>query len=287
MADEAFLHGLLKDAAKSFAAKAKERHEANKLSPTSQAKFMQSLGIPSEEKPNHEQPVQVASKTTVVAPAPAKTHETQVTKLPDSGLAKTSSGSGSNKQGKKSVSFAAFTYTDAIAIFFTHRRIFKNRTDDYEHLGVGAIVFSEDTGKVLLVQRAGADPLGGKWETPGGLCGDRDMTILHGLVRELYEGTGLATKKVEATTGYHDMKLLSGQRCRKYAFVVELGAYRAVSLDPEKYLRYVWASEQDIAMGWCEGHHLEFAGAEERLHIVRAFQEKDEEADEDRKELGV
>ncbi|KAK8077955.1 hypothetical protein PG996_004125 [Apiospora saccharicola] len=284
MADEAFLHGLLKDAAQSFAAKAKERHEANKLSPNSQAKFMQSIGITSEEKPNYEQPVQVASPTTVVAPAPAKNHRSQVTK--------TNSGSGSNKQGKKSVSFAAFSYTDAIAIFFTHRRIFKNMTDDYEHLGVGAIVFSEAADKVLLVQRAGADPLGGKWETPGGLCEDRDMTILHGLVRELFEGTklgltsrawafasGLAAKRVEATIGYHDLKILSGQRCRKYAFVVELGAYRAVSLDPEKYQRYVWASEQDIAMGWCEGHHLEFTVAEERIHIVRAFQEKDEEAD--------
>lgn len=67
--------------------------------------------------------------------------------------------------------------------------------------------------------------------------------------------------------------------------MVELGAYRAVSLNPEKYQRCVWASERDVAMGWCEGHHLEFTGAEERLHIVRAFQEK-EEADERRKELG-
>ncbi|KAK8063416.1 hypothetical protein PG996_008068 [Apiospora saccharicola] len=82
-------------------------------------------------KPAAERPLDAAQFYAV------KGHETQVNKLPASSLAKTSSGSGSNKPGKKSVSFAAFTYTDAIAIFFTHRRIFKNMTDDYEHLGVG------------------------------------------------------------------------------------------------------------------------------------------------------
>ncbi|KAK7998537.1 hypothetical protein PG991_015016 [Apiospora marii] len=290
MDDEVFLYGLLRDAAQSFAAKAKERQESQNPDPASQAKLMQCLGITAEETPNHEQPVEATSTPTVASPT--KDHDAQVAKPTDSSLVKINCGSGNN-QASKSVAFATFAYTEAVATFFMHHRAFrgtrpvlKNKTDDYERLAVSAIVFSPDADKVLLVQRAGTDLLGGKWETPGDLCENRDMTILHGMVRELYEGTGLAAKKVVATTGYNDLTIPSGPRCRKYAFMVELGAYRTVSLNPEKYLRCVWASERDVAMGWCEGHHLEFTGAEERLHIVRAFQEK-EEADEGRKELGV
>lgn len=192
MADDAFLHGLLKDAAQSFAAKAKENNEAKKSDPTSQ----QPLGFTNKESPNRERSVQVTTSTTVVV-ALAKGHETEVAKLPDSSLVKANnSGSGSNDQGRNSVAFATFTNTNAVAIFFTHHRIFrgkrpvdKNKTDNYDRLAVSAIVFNGHEDKVLLVQRAGTDLMGGKWETPGGLCESRDMTILHGLVRDLYEAT--------------------------------------------------------------------------------------------------
>lgn len=203
MADEAFLYGLLEDAAQSFAAKAKERQRAKDYDPASQAKLMQSLGITAEETPNHEQSVRTTSTTTIAPPvitpdtqvAPAKDHKTQLAKRPDSCLVKASSSNGSNK-ASKSASFATFAYTDAVATFLMHHRtfrgrrpVFRNRTDNYDRLAASAIVFNSAADKVLLVQRAGTDPLGGKWETPGGLCENGDMTILHGMVRELYEGT--------------------------------------------------------------------------------------------------
>ncbi|KAK7948771.1 uncharacterized protein PG986_009657 [Apiospora aurea] len=293
MADDAFLHGLLKDAARNFAAKAKETQESNSSDPASQALLTQFLmPTPDEETDHHRKQLldQASSPGTMIAPT--KNHGALVPKKSDARSlttttttrAVTDNNSVGSKEEARYHDFAGFCYTDAVAIFSTHHLIFRGprpsvNSHAYERLAVGAIALSPGADKVLLVQRRGGvnDPLAGKWEMPSSLCGDRDMTILHGLVRELYEGTGLMANKIVATTGYHELMLPSSQLCRKYAFVVETGVW-ALLLDLERYLGCVWASEQNIAMGWCEGHKLEFTGKEERHLILRAFEEKEDVA---------
>ncbi|KAK8039685.1 hypothetical protein PG993_008096 [Apiospora rasikravindrae] len=289
MADDAFLHSLLKDAAQNFAAKAKETHETKSSYPASQAQLTQFLAtIPNEEMAHNQRQLDQAFRTGMLV-TNTKNPGALVSKKPDDDhslttttttttRAVTGNNSVTDKEKARYHSFAAFTYADAVAIFFTHHLIFRGPKTEYERLSVGAIVLSRDADKVLLVQRGGADdPLAGKWEMPSSLCGDHDMTILHGLVRELCEGTGLMANKIVATTGYQELMLPSGQLCRKYAFVVEAGE-QAVSLDPQKHRRCVWATEQNIAMGWCEGYKLEFTGKEERHLITRAFEENEDVA---------
>ncbi|KAK8086483.1 hypothetical protein PG994_001457 [Apiospora phragmitis] len=191
MADEAFLHGLLKDAAQNFAARAKEPHETKESDPASQTKLTRSLATINEETTNQQQLVETSSTATVVTGT--KGHDTQIAKKSDPSLAGSSS---SNK---------------------------------------GTDIMASPPSPTL---------------TPG-----------------------LTANKIVTATGYNELIIPSGQRCRKYAFVVEVGAW-AVPLNLEGYLRCVWASEREMAKGWCEGQQLVFTGVEERDHIVRAFKEK-------------
>ncbi|KAK8093988.1 hypothetical protein PG997_000673 [Apiospora hydei] len=271
MADDAFLHGLLKDAARNFAAKAKETQEPNSSDPASQALLTQFLiTTPDEETDHHRKQLldQASCPGTMIAPT--KNHSAFVPKksndrnLTTTTRAVTDNNSVGSKEEARYHDFAGFRYTDAVAIFSTHHLIFRGprpsvNSHAYERLAVGAIVLNRGADKVLLVQRRGGvnDPLAGKWEMPSSL--------------------GLMANKIVATTGYHELMLPSGQLCRKYAFVVETGVW-ALLLDLERYLRCVWASEQNIAMGWCEGHKLEFTGKEERHLILRAFEEKEDVA---------
>jgi 8-oxo-dGTP diphosphatase len=59
-------------------------------------------------------------------------------------------------------------------------------------LGVGAILFSEDLGRVLLIQR-GAPPAQGQWTFPGGLV-EAGETARRACSREIEEETGLIVR---------------------------------------------------------------------------------------------
>ncbi|KAK8025007.1 hypothetical protein PG990_002830 [Apiospora arundinis] len=288
MLDEAFLHGLLRDAAQSFASKAEETRIA-KMSDglVSHNSITRPFASSAEtETPDSNKKVNQMSITatmdSVVTTTPTKAHQDTRAMMKTSHLNRLAS-SNSKEDMKIPCGFPAFAYTDAVAVFFIHHLFFRGpqATTEYDRLAAGAIVFSRDGDKVLLVQRAGMDRLAGKWETPGGMCANRDMTVLHGLVREVYEGTGLVANGIVTTTGYHELMTPSNQRCRKYVFVVEVDSW-AVSLDPEKYARCVWASERDVAEGWCEDRELEFTAVEECHQITRAFKAMAEGKEDDR-----
>jgi 8-oxo-dGTP diphosphatase len=60
-------------------------------------------------------------------------------------------------------------------------------------VGVGAVIV--DRGRVLLVRR-GSEPLKGQWSLPGGLL-ELGEALTAGVVREVYEETGLTVETVE------------------------------------------------------------------------------------------
>jgi len=77
----------------------------------------------------------------------------------------------------------------------------KDSNPQYYALVVGGIIFrisptSPGETEVLLLQRAAADWFPNTWEPPGGTVDLEDETILHGLVREVWEETGLRIKRV-------------------------------------------------------------------------------------------
>jgi ADP-ribose pyrophosphatase YjhB (NUDIX family) len=63
-------------------------------------------------------------------------------------------------------------------------------------VGVGALIFRG--GKILLVER-GKPPLKGMWSLPGGAL-ETGETLEDGLLREVYEETGLKIKPVRLAT---------------------------------------------------------------------------------------
>lgn len=63
-------------------------------------------------------------------------------------------------------------------------------------LGIGALIFSRD--RILLAER-GKPPLQGYWSLPGGVL-ETGEELEAGIIREVFEETGLAVKPVEVAT---------------------------------------------------------------------------------------
>src|SRR4051794_19183220 len=72
----------------------------------------------------------------------------------------------------------------------------------FKYVAVGAIVMEKSKPeRVLLIQRSAADTIPGKWETPGGGMDDSDISILHGVARELLEETGMTASRIGPPVG--------------------------------------------------------------------------------------
>jgi 8-oxo-dGTP diphosphatase len=69
----------------------------------------------------------------------------------------------------------------------------KREYPDLPRVGVGGIVIRD--GRALLIRR-GTEPLKGEWSIPGGML-DIGETLAEGVIRELWEETGLRVKVVE------------------------------------------------------------------------------------------
>lgn len=79
----------------------------------------------------------------------------------------------------------------------------KDSHPNYVALMTGAFIFRKSEGptptprpELLLLQRASTDSYPNFWEPPGGSVDLEDETILHGLVREVWEETGLRVKAI-------------------------------------------------------------------------------------------
>jgi 8-oxo-dGTP pyrophosphatase MutT (NUDIX family) len=134
--------------------------------------------------------------------------------------------------------------------------------------------------RVLIVQRAATDGFPLLWETPGGGVDEDDESILSALQRELMEEAGLVVGRVlglleEGT----EWKVKGGGRWRKVTFLVSAGddgggfADREpkVVLNADEHVDHVWASEEEIERGECQGREIVFAYGEGQEIALRGL----------------
>lgn len=163
-------------------------------------------------------------------------------------------------------------------------------TPKLEFLATGAVIFSAhhpagQPDRVLLVQRASHDSMPNKWEIPGGAVDDNE-TVLGGVVREVWEESGLQVRRFTAIVGSGEglaagavFQTRRGRFIFKLTFVVEVEDTSAVALDPDEHQDYVWATEEEcrakLVDRSAEGKgpaELVFTTPEQEWAIMKAFE---------------
>ncbi|KAK2068127.1 hypothetical protein P8C59_002790 [Phyllachora maydis] len=144
----------------------------------------------------------------------------------------------------------SFSHPAALTRFFQPSRAFLAAdSTGCDAVATGALVFSADGRRLLLVQRAAHDSMPLRWEVPGGACdAAADATVLHGLARELREETGLVLRRVVRALPRpaHVFATRRGLRVAKFYFHVHVDpAVPAVTLDPDEHVGFVWAAEDE------------------------------------------
>ncbi|KAI0476638.1 NUDIX hydrolase domain-like protein [Xylaria cf. heliscus] len=136
---------------------------------------------------------------------------------------------------------------------------------------VGAFVF-DDAGRLLLVQRAPTDSYPLQWEVPGGTIDTEDESLLHGLVRELWEETGLRARRVSGLVGKGYTFLTRRPLCVcKYSFVVDVDAFD-VKLDPNEHAAFLWVTEEEAKARKCGDVSLAYTTQNQEDAILESFE---------------
>lgn len=103
---------------------------------------------------------------------------------------------------------------------------------------VGAYIMQDD--KLLLLQRSpGEDFLPNLVELPSGGV-DPGESLLDGLVREVWEETGLMIKSVDRYINAFDYTSGSGKKARQYNFAVTVTNPDKVTLNPAEHVASFW-----------------------------------------------
>ena len=153
---------------------------------------------------------------------------------------------------------------------------FLSNHPDYRNLIIGALILrpntQNDKTEILLLKRAATDSYPNLWEPPGGTVDDEDKSIMHAVVREVWEETGLrivgfGTGKVvrdnageeyhaknlkEADGRFTEVTLLDrrGEKWCKLNFVVEVEADESgdysVELDEMEHQDMGWFDEDAV-----------------------------------------
>lgn len=119
-----------------------------------------------------------------------------------------------------------------------------------------------------------------KWEIPGGGVDASDPSILHGLVREVWEETGLRSRSVERLVGGEEGSIFltrRGLRVVKFEFevVVEDGedgeGGLQVMLDEREHQRFLWVGEEDVRAKMVCGVGIEFTTGRQEEVILEGF----------------
>lgn len=143
---------------------------------------------------------------------------------------------------------------------------------------VGAAVLDSDN-RILLIQRSAKEFFPNLWEIPGGGCEEDDESVIHTVVRELQEETGLQARSVGPMLGdgYH-FPVGTGKIACKYNFVVEIDGQIGeqgmigVQLDPHEHQNHVWATEEEVKAGRVAGTELKFTSVAQEQVILEAFE---------------
>ncbi|KAI1172959.1 NUDIX hydrolase domain-like protein [Nemania sp. FL0916] len=164
----------------------------------------------------------------------------------------------------------SFTWDPSVVEFILPLTDYLKTNSSIQGVCVGAFVF-DDRGRLLVVQRAPHDSYPLRWEVPGGTIDKEDESILHGLVRELWEETGLRTRHVPEKVGRGYTFLTRRPACVcKYSFVVDVYAYD-VKLDPNEHVAFLWITEDEAKMKKCGGTDLVYTSAAQEQAILQSF----------------
>jgi 8-oxo-dGTP pyrophosphatase MutT (NUDIX family) len=151
----------------------------------------------------------------------------------------------------------------------------------FKHAAVGAVVIDNSKPeRVLLIQRSARDTIPGKWETAGGSMEKTDLSILHGVARELLEETGLIASRLGPPVGegYYFLTR-SGQLVYKFNFLVEVhrdeNGQLNVVLEPEEHQSYVWATETEVKARKVGDIELSITSVEQEKVILEAFRTRE------------
>jgi 8-oxo-dGTP pyrophosphatase MutT (NUDIX family) len=174
-----------------------------------------------------------------------------------------------------------FTSADSLASFRVAMKEYLKTNEQYDAIAVGAMVYDE-AGKLLLLQRAAHDSMPLRWEVPGGACDWEDDSILHGLVRELWEESGLVATKISRIVrcGDEDGAVFFTRRNRricKFTFEVEVKE-GPVKLDPNEHQAFVWASEDELRAGKCGDTEIKLTTQGQASTIWEGFRLRKEDA---------
>ena len=154
---------------------------------------------------------------------------------------------------------------------------------EFDSFGVGGYVFSQDTDlavstdttpppRVLLLQRALTDTMGGCWEGPGGAVEpDIDATILDSLAREVLEESGLHVSRilelVSADSWLHTRRNGDKLRISKYSFLVEV--YEAMRAAPGEAPRFVPCAEISVRLEVSEHQAFDWVTEDDVSESIR------------------
>ncbi|KAJ5097872.1 hypothetical protein N7532_004873 [Penicillium argentinense] len=132
---------------------------------------------------------------------------------------------------------------------------------EFESFAVGGYIFARhDPAKprILLLQRAITDTMGGCWEGPGGASEpESDKTLLDGVVREVLEETGLHVSRIVdlvAVDSWQHLRRNRGDMLRiaKYSFIVDVYEGELpreqipVRLEASEHQAFEWAVEEEV-----------------------------------------
>ena len=134
-----------------------------------------------------------------------------------------------------------FYVSPAVQHLSIHLDTFLYQNPHIDYLAVGGLIFHPNTTtpnlpRLLLLQRANSGRVFPRvWEIPGGACETTDETILHSLVREVSEETGMRVNNIVRQVGEIEYLTLKGVRWAKLCFLIgveEVTGHEAVENVP-------------------------------------------------------
>ncbi|CAJ2506802.1 Uu.00g079880.m01.CDS01 [Anthostomella pinea] len=176
-----------------------------------------------------------------------------------------------------------FTTDPSIAAFKQTLRAYLDAHPEPEGItldgiAVSAFVFNPE-GKLLLVQRAVHDSMPEKWEVPGGASDFEDGSLLHAVVRELWEESGLRATAVGKAIAVDDRFTTKRRnlQMRKFSFMVSVEGYH-VKLDDNEHQKFSWVSEDEARVRRCGDIDLDYTDLAQEQAIHLAFEMRKAEA---------
>lgn len=143
---------------------------------------------------------------------------------------------------------SSFTASPTLFPFSVQVKDYLSSHPSKHRIVAGALVFSpSNPTHVLVVQRAATDYVPNLWEIPGGSC-DPDESILAGVVRELWEESGLIATEVLRQVGRVHEWVEEGVVWCKFTFEVEVEGAEVV-LDKEEHQAFHWITEDECRKG--------------------------------------